>query len=383
MESGFIPPEYAQAHAQIIRKSETEKNQPIFLKELRFSTVPNSTPVPKELLPTDAKDFDNKQLTYVEGTRYTVKKSDMQLRKSNFGTEIPIVLAKDSETGTDLIVKLSKVDEEDIVREKRLSELYKEASALAKLEHPHIVKIFEVISLEIDGIERPGIVMEKLEEIPSGKMGLSDVAQMLEQIGSALDYMNEQKIVHHDVKPQNIMKRGSEYVLIDGDALVDINYGIDSTDDLLFTEGYRDPAEEDGVTDLIERGDQYSLAVSAFNLLRGQKRNQNKYKYNIDEYVSINALENEVDYGIPANVLDVLRKATSYDRKERYSNNTEFATAFRTALTEWEQRKVGFTQLTVETINRITGTFGFTLLMPRERLVSKPNYRWVLPDQLP
>ncbi|MFC4763004.1 protein kinase domain-containing protein [Dyella koreensis] len=84
-----------------------------------------------------------------------------------------------------------------------------EARAAGHLTHPHIVTIFEAGETD-DG--RPYIAMERLsgetlasrvasEGFPSPEI----VIELASQIAAGLDYAHAQGIVHHDIKPENIM----------------------------------------------------------------------------------------------------------------------------------------------------------------------------------
>lgn len=94
----------------------------------------------------------------------------------------------------------------------------KEAENLAKLEHPNIVKIFDVF----DENNTTYYVMEYLSDTNlnkyiKNKNGLSekDCIALTEEIGGALQYMHDSLMLHLDLKPGNIMLRNNEAVLID------------------------------------------------------------------------------------------------------------------------------------------------------------------------
>ncbi|KZC18126.1 serine/threonine protein kinase [Rhodanobacter sp. FW510-R12] len=84
-----------------------------------------------------------------------------------------------------------------------------EARAAGHLTHPHIVTIFDV-GETVDG--RSYIAMERLSgETLAGKVSregfppLPAVFELAGQLASALDYAHARGIVHHDIKPENIM----------------------------------------------------------------------------------------------------------------------------------------------------------------------------------
>lgn len=94
----------------------------------------------------------------------------------------------------------------------------KEAQTIAALNHPNVVKIIDVFEEN----ETAYYVMERLEPgelstlIPSGGLSEEMALKYIRQIGAALSYVHEKKILHLDVKPSNVMFRSTgEAVLID------------------------------------------------------------------------------------------------------------------------------------------------------------------------
>ena len=93
----------------------------------------------------------------------------------------------------------------------------REARAVARLTHPHIASVYDV--LEQDG--RAFIVMEYVEGISlaahlaSGPLPAAEVRLIVRQLASALAAAHAHGVIHRDLKPANIqvMRDGSIKVL--------------------------------------------------------------------------------------------------------------------------------------------------------------------------
>src|SRR5262249_24048902 len=86
-----------------------------------------------------------------------------------------------------------------------------EAGAIARLQHPNIVQIFEVG--DVDG--QPFIALELVEGSnladKLGKPWSQDQAVgLVQQLARAMDYAHERGIIHRDLKPANILLGKSE-----------------------------------------------------------------------------------------------------------------------------------------------------------------------------
>ena len=92
--------------------------------------------------------------------------------------------------------------------QKALQSFQAEADLIMSLHHRHIVRVFDF------GIQNgtPYIVMQwaangSLRHMhPAGaKLSLSTVLRYAQQIAEALTYLHEHKLVHYDIKPENML----------------------------------------------------------------------------------------------------------------------------------------------------------------------------------
>jgi serine/threonine protein kinase len=93
----------------------------------------------------------------------------------------------------------------------------REAENLAKLDHPNIVKVLEVfrenntvyyVMEYIDG----GTLDDYIKT--NGRLKEKDAFGILKDVGSALAYMHENKMLHLDLKPKNIMRNISGHIYL-------------------------------------------------------------------------------------------------------------------------------------------------------------------------
>lgn len=148
--------------------------------------------------------------------------------------------------------------------------LLHEAKAVAKLNHTHIVSIYD--AGEVD--ETAYIVMELIEgkslrEMPVSS--LSDTLTFVNQICLALDHAHQMGIIHRDLKPENIMLTPDQTIkLVDfGLALAGGRARITEEGTMVGTFSYIAPELIQG-QDATPQSDLYALGVVMYELTTGR-----------------------------------------------------------------------------------------------------------------
>ncbi|MHB8629652.1 MAG: protein kinase domain-containing protein [Aggregatilineales bacterium] len=231
-----------------------------------------------------------------------------------------------------------------------LTRFQREAQIVARLEHPNIVPIYDYN--DQDG--QPYLVMKFIEgqtlkaRVAEKPMPLEEVVRIMGSVGQALTYAHSVGILHRDIKPSNILlEKGLEPYLADF-GLARIAGAGESTlsqDMMLGTPQYISPEQAQGMRDLDAGTDIYSLGVVLYELMAGRVPFNADTPYAIvhDHIFAPLPLPSAINPQIPPEVEQVLLKALSKERSDRYASAVEMIAAFKQAVTETHLIETGFT----------------------------------------
>ncbi len=229
-----------------------------------------------------------------------------------------------------------------------LARFRREADVIARLEHVHIMPIYEYG--EQDGLAylvMPYLTGGSLRDILArrGRLPLSEVITYIDQAASALDYAHTQGVIHRDLKPANfLLHADGRLVLADfGIARIldnDINsfQTLTATGSMVGTPEYMAPEMARGET-IDYRADIYELGIVLFQLLSGHApfTGNTPYAVAIKHLQDPLPLLHPVNPSIPTEVDAVIQKATAKQRENRYLSAQELAQALRQAGTRATQ----------------------------------------------
>ncbi len=182
-----------------------------------------------------------------------------------------VYLAYDEVLGREVAIKVlhQKLAEDPAT----LVRFIREASAARRLDHPNVVEIYDVgesSSLHYIVMEYvPGQTLKKVIAA-NGPMDADVAIAIMKKLTSAIAQAHERKIIHRDIKPQNILVRNDgELKISDFGIAIASDYDMDSSGSAIMGSAhYLAPETAAGMTP-DHRVDIYSLGIVFFELLCG------------------------------------------------------------------------------------------------------------------
>lgn len=234
--------------------------------------------------------------------------------------------ATDTVLGRDVALKF--IAQEALGRKEFRDMFLREARSVAQLNHPNIVTIYDVGS--IDG--RAFIAMELVDGktvddlvVEQGKLPVIDALRVAVQVLDALDYAHARQIVHRDIKPSNMMRSGSGHVKLMDFGLAKPVDGNQKTSLIVGTPAYMPPEQFTG-KNVDHRADIFSVGASLYEMLTGDLPFPTPLRLGppppARERVS----------AVPTAVDDALRVALDPDPVKRFASAREFCAAIQQAL---------------------------------------------------
>ncbi|MFL6450074.1 MAG: serine/threonine-protein kinase [Bryobacteraceae bacterium] len=210
------------------------------------------------------------------------------------------------------------------------SRFLREARAVAVLEHPNILSIFDIVE-EGDGL---GLLMPLVEGsnvaelIAKGPVSLEEAAHIIRAVAKGLDYVHRQGIVHRDIKPSNILLEPSGRVFLADFGIAkfqDDQTRITKAGAMLGTFLYMAP-EVVLAKEVSYQSDIYSLGVTAFEMLSGRAPFEGDSSFNVLSAIvqSEPPLVTDLRPDIPRETARAIKIALSKNPQDRFATAEAF-----------------------------------------------------------
>lgn len=274
----------------------------------------------------------NDRIGTVVGAKYEIQRL---IGKGGMGA---VYAARQLQLDRQVALKLLRSDV--TADEAAVARFHREARAMARIEHPNAVRVYDFGETE-DGAAY--IVMEFVEGIPLRVMlrrarilPLDVVVEVVWQAAAAVSAAHAQGIVHRDLKPENLIVRLGDDGAI---AAKVVDFGLakllagdadqlTSPSEMIGTPRYMAPEQFTG-DDLDERVDVYALGVIIFELLAGRPPFEGTFSEVVGKHLHMDP-PSFASLGLeaPAGVEVVVRRALAKRPAERPASVADLARQF-------------------------------------------------------
>ena len=221
--------------------------------------------------------------------------------------------------------------------EQEAEHFQQEAETIATLAHPSIIRVLDFDVQE--GV--PFLVIDYAaggtlrHRYPKGSLvPLPVIVSSVKQVAAALQYAHEQKFIHRDVKPENMLMGQHQEVLLSDFGIATIAHSTSSlnvsAEGTSGTLAYMAPEQIEGHPRAAS--DQYALAVVVYEWLCGERPFEGSVSELMAQHLSMPppSLRERVP-AIPLEVEQVVLRALAKDPKERFASVAAFSAALEQA----------------------------------------------------
>jgi tetratricopeptide (TPR) repeat protein len=267
------------------------------------------------------------------------------VRHLGSGGMASVLLCEDERLARQVAVKRLHADSPMDVEQR----FTREAKLGASLNHPNLVSVFDTAT-DDEGVL---IVMEYVEGEPlsrllrRGPLRPEEVANMVRDLGDALDHAHSQGVIHRDVKPGNVLIRedGVTKLADLGIATASDGTRITRSGTVLGTAAYMAPEQLDG------RGagppaDVYALAAISFEALSGKRPREGRTPMEIAHRIATEGAPDLLEAwpNAPKAAAKVLKRGMAREPEDRPASAGEFARELSAALEPAPEQKTAKTR---------------------------------------
>lgn len=288
-------------------------------------------------------------LANLEGTRLDTYRLIRRLGGGAFGD---VYLGEDLRNNAQVAIKVM----EPLKTQEAVQQFLREVRSLVRLRHPHIVPVRD---FGVD--EKTGIPFIVMEYAPNGslrqrhsrgtRMPLETVFTYVTQIADALQYAHDDKLIHRDVKPDNVLIGVNNELLLSDFGVVTFSHTLymnlsqPPSQNGIGTPSYIAPEQYQGKPE--KASDQYALAIMTYEWLTGTCPFTGSTPFEI-YYQHINVAPrplHELVPDIPSQIEAAVMKALAKVPVDRYASIKDYATALQKSYQQEQKiKKQWFTE---------------------------------------
>jgi serine/threonine protein kinase len=251
----------------------------------------------------------------------------------------------------------------------------REAQCLLRLRHPHIVRVF-------DYAVQDNIAFLVMEYAPHGtirtrhpkgsRVPLATITCYVKQVADALQYLHRQKLIHRDVKPENMLLAANQDLLLSDFGIVATSQtaGFQVEQRQVGTPSYMAPEQLEGKPQAAS--DQYALGVVVYEWLCGERPFSGSPWSIIEQHVQVPAPALRMHLPTISPIVEsVVLTALAKDPAQRFASVQAFATALEQA--HQEEQQSYFVPPLQQFSSSMPSQLGRPFAPPSVVLVSRPS----------
>jgi len=194
-------------------------------------------------------------------------------REIGRGASATVYLARDTTRGHSVAIKILRPE---LTGTSAARQFLREIRSLSALHHPHILDVLDagenenqlyiVLPYMPDGTLRRRLDREK-------QLAIRDAVEIAATVADALDYAHRQRLIHLDIKPENILFSDGQPSIADFGIARALERAVGdtstSTGIVRGTPAYMSPEQAGGERDLDGRSDVFSLGCVLYEMVAG------------------------------------------------------------------------------------------------------------------
>jgi serine/threonine-protein kinase len=203
----------------------------------------------------------------------------------------------------------------------------REARIASRLHHPNVVEVRNADWLDGRFVIASDLAQGSLASFTSGRRSAARSLRAIRQVAAGLAYAHERRILHRDVKPENVLLFADGHVALGDFGESRLTRTIDRSFTEVGTLGYMAPEQAYGRPQFAS--DVFSLGLMAYQILTGVLPTW-PFTWPPEGFARFRAV-------VPAPVQKVLRRAAEFEPRRRHPDAVVFHRALEKAFADAER----------------------------------------------